>query len=289
MNSNFQAQFELAARSKAKVQFINSFKGLPVISEGLVLQVDREAIRIQCDLPQLACLQAEKQTYIKGADLQGTIQAQLASVDFTRLEAILFNFGRVKGDIGQRAQIRVEPEAAVTVVLQAGYHGTAVKSELVDISMSGIGVLLDRILYSPRLYSVGADLNIQVTLPPPSSPSPAAPAKTGALQMPQDLSSRFSSDNLRGLRGTGMLNEPDARRPAASAPAGPGSRSPVIISTHGQVEYYFLSPPYTRYRVGVSLEKSNTFKAIIGPYIAARQSDIVREFRLVYTSLVDKK
>ncbi len=286
MNSNFQSQFELAVRTKSRIQLLNSYKGLPVTSEGIILQVAQDVIRVQCDLPQLACLQIEKQTFLKGGDLQGTIQAQLLSLDPVRMEAVLFNFGKVKGDIGQRSQVRVEPDTAITVQLQAGYHAAAVKSGLVDISASGVGVFLDRILYSPRLYSVGADLNIQFILPPSAqvTPSPVS-AKPGSTNT-QDPAARFSSQNLRGITGTGMLVEPETKRPVQPSS---GSKSPVIVSTHGQVEYCFLAPPYTRYRVGISLEKSNSFKAAIVPYIADRQANIIREFRQIYTNLTVNK
>ncbi len=268
-------------RSKSRIQLLNSYKGLPISSEGTVLQVERDVIRVQCDLPQMACMQIEKQTFLKGGDLQGTIQAQLLGLDPVRQEVLLINFGKVKGDIGQRSQVRVEPDSPITVQLQAGYHAAAVKAGLVDISANGVGVFLDRILYSPRLYSVGADLNIQFILPASSQAAPApVPARSGGSSS-QDPSDRFSSENVRGLNGTGILIEPEKR----PAPPPSGSRSPVIVSTHGQVEYCFLAPPYTRYRVGISLEKSNSFRVTIGPYIAERQANIIREFRQIYTNM----
>lgn len=280
MNSNFQSQFELAVRNKTRIQFVNSYKGLPILSEGLIVQVDREVIRVQCDLPQLACLQIEKNTFLKGPDLQGTIQAQLYSLDPERQEALLTNFGRVKGDIGQRANVRVEPDTGITVLLQAGYHAAGVKAALVDISASGVGVYLDRILYSPRHYAVGANLNIQFVLPPITQVSPPTASSRPAAPNSTDPAARFSTENLRGT--TGMLVEADVKR---AGPVASGSRSPVIVSTHGQVEYCFLAPPYARYRLGISLEQSSSYKAAIMPYIADRQANIIREFRQIYTNL----
>jgi hypothetical protein len=287
LNSIFSSQFELAARNQSRIQLMNSYKGLPVGSEGTILQVDRDVIRVKCELPQLACLQLEKQTYMKGPDLQGTIQAQSLSLDITRQEAILYNFGRVKGDIGQRSQVRVEPETPVTVLLQAGYHAAAVKGGLLDICTSGVGIYLDRILYSPRLYAVGADLNIQFTLTVSNLPPPPL-AKTGSLSLSpaSDPTDRFSSQNLRGIKETGLQTELEPKRPAQPVSV---SKSPVVISTHGQVEYCFLAPPYTSYRLGISLEKSNSFRSVIVPFVAERQSDLIREFRWVCTSLAARK
>lgn len=284
MNSNFQSQFELAARNKTRIQFVNSYKGLPILSEGLIVQVDREVIRVQCDLPQLACLQIEKITFLKSPELQGTIQAQLYSLDPERQEALLTNFGRVKGDIGQRANVRVEPDTGITVVLQAGYHAAGVKAALVDISANGVGVYLDRILYSPRHYAVGANLNIQFVLPPITQVAPSTTPGRPAAPSSNDLATRFSTENLRGT--TGMLVDADPKR--TPGPVASGSRSPVIVSTHGQVEYCFLAPPYARYRLGISLEQSSSYKAAIMPYIADRQANIIREFRQIYTNLATR-
>ena len=283
MNSILLSQFELAIRNKSRIQLLNSYKGLPIGSEGVILQVDRDVIRVQCDLPQMVCLLMEKQTYMKSPELQGTLQAQLLDLDMARQEALLYNFGKVKGDIGQRSQIRVEPETSISVQLQAGYHAAAVKGELVDVSTNGVGMVLDRILYSPRLYAVGAELNVQFTL---LLSSPSVSARTGSLSPIQAPDARFSSEYLRGLKGTGLLNEPQAKRPA---PPPPVSKNLVVITTHGQIEYGFLAPPYTHYRLGISLENSSSFRSVVAPYIADRQSDIIREFRWVCSSLNSKK
>jgi hypothetical protein len=285
LNSNFLTQFELAARNKSRIQLLNSYKGLPVSSEGTILQVDRDVIRVKCEIPQLACLQVEKQTYMKGPDLHGTIQAHSLSLDIASQEVILYNFGTVKGDIGQRSQVRVEPETPVTVLLQAGYHAAAVKGGLVDICTSGVGVFLDRILFSPRLYAVGAELNIQFTLTVSSQTTPP-PAKVVSLSPSPEPADRFSNQNLRGLKEAGIQFEPEPKRPVQVVSI---SKSPVVISTHGQVEYCFLAPPYTSYRLGISLEKSNSFRSVIVPYVADRQSDLIREFRLVCNNLAAKR
>jgi hypothetical protein len=285
LNSNIHSRFEMAARRKSKIQLLNSYKGLPITSEAIITRVDSELIHIQCELQQMACLYLEKQTFLKGEDLDGTIQGQLFKMDPSRQEAALYNFGKVKGDIGQRAQVRVEPEAPVTVLLQVGYHSSAVKAGLVDISINGVGVYLDRILVNPRLYSVGATLNIQFTLPAPTSAPPIQSNRTGSLSSgSNDPGARYSRDDLRGLKSTGMLSEPEAKRPIQST----ASKSPVIISAHGMVEYCFSAPPYSQYRLGVSLERSDTYRAIIAPYIAGRQADIIREFRGVYMNLSGK-
>jgi hypothetical protein len=283
LNANFLLRFDKVVRHKSKVRLLNSYKGLPVISEAEIIKVEPDSIVIQCDVQQIACLLIERHTYLQATELEGTTMASLLRLDPATKKAELGNFFQVDGDMSQREFVRVEPDEPISVMLQVNSRSSWVKGQLVDISVRGVGASLERILFNPRYHTVGTDLNVVFNLPIPTS-SPQPPAKIGSSNQSSGPGDRFGRDELRGLKSTGMLAGPEAKRQAH----GPTQRDPVLISGHGKVAYCFSEPPFTHYRLGISIEKNEVFQSVVRPYIATRQSDIIREFRGVNTMLAKK-
>ncbi len=283
MNTNYRLRFESIARQKSRIRLLNSYKGLPVISEAAIVRVGQGSIHVQCETQQIACLLIERRTHIQSPDLDTTIMASLLKLDPASRVAELANFTEVDGDIGQRENVRVEPDVRISVLLQVNSYSSWVKGDLVDISVRGVGASLERILVNPRYHTVGTDLNVVFNLPiPPPGPQPSA--KSGSISASPDPADRFGRDELRGLKSTGILAEPENKRQVYVAT----QRDPVLISGHGKVAYCYSLPPFTHFRLGISIEKNEVFQTVVRPYITMRQADLIREFRGV-NSLISKK
>ena len=282
MNTNIRLRFDQLFRQKTRVRLVNSYKGLPVASEAVITRVDQDLIQVECDIQQVACLLIERHTFIQSAALEGTLMASLLRLDPAGKWADLGDFLQVEGDIGQRQNVRVEPDEPVSVLLQSNSHASWVKGSLVDLSIRGIGASLERILVNPRYHTIGADLNVAFNLPIPAPTPP--PARTSSLKAHTDSSERFGRDELRGLKSTGMLVEPETKRVVHPAQ----QREPVLVSGHGKVVYCYSIPPFTHYRLGISIERNDVFQTVVRPYITLRQADIIREFRGLYTLLARK-
>jgi hypothetical protein len=267
--------------NKAGVRLHNLYKGVPITNDAELLGLDNVFIYLKVNQYQLASIFLERGTYIQGPDFPFPLRAQLSKMDIERGDLYLTNVVKVNGGIGKRGQIRVEPQDPIWVSLQMKNALSSVTTRLADLSSTGVGVYMERFYFQPHIYRVGAELKISFELP--RGAGSAAPISPEAPRLgTSSLGTRFGRDQLRGIMGDDSGDLKRDRQPDPREQSGRILSDSLIV--HFRPELYL-----NRYRLGLRLVNDEVSRKIITAYISMRQSDLIREFRLVYESLIQNK
>lgn len=151
MTSNPQilADLRLIMDFDHQLELMNTYRGVPVICKARVLSIRDDRVEIETHDPGLICLLEQKQTRVLGSDYFEPAVAHVASVDLLAGVAVLTNFTYQSTRLGERMIVRVEPKEPLAVTLET--EGQQVQAELIDISLSGMGVHVDFPKYSAAL------------------------------------------------------------------------------------------------------------------------------------------
>jgi hypothetical protein len=276
--------FDILSKSlanKTSVRLHNLYKGVPISNDAELLGLDNVYIYLKVNQYQLACIFLERGTYLQGADFPYPLRAQLSKMDIERGDVYLTNVVKVNGGIGKRGQIRVEPQDPIWVSLQMKNALSSVTTRLADLSATGLGVYMERFYFQPHIYRVGAELKITLDLPKAAGASVSV-----GPEMPRmgtsSLGTRFGRDQLRGIMGDDSDSMKRDRQPDPRELTGHILSDALVV--HFRPELYL-----NRYRIGLRLVNDEVSRKIINQYISQRQSDLIREFRMVYESLIQKK
>ncbi|MBN1267002.1 MAG: PilZ domain-containing protein [Anaerolineales bacterium] len=158
-------KFRQLASTDRVIRLLNVYKGVPITYDAAVTQVGDKTITLSSHKYQIVCLSKYRETYIQSGWLPLTVRARVVKIDFLRNEAILSDFEYVTSHIGGRTLVRVVPRDPVEVFLQNDLLTGKVRTELVDISLQGIGVHLMSELYQSRAFEAGRDIMVIMDLP----------------------------------------------------------------------------------------------------------------------------
>jgi hypothetical protein len=268
------------AKNETALRLVSLYKGLPIIYDAAIVSIEQSTIHLRCNKYQLACLFLQHETYMVGDEIQGTIHADVTGLIPARDEAILANLQYVEKPYILRDQVRVEPQEPIRITAQLKGSLATIDVLLADISLNGLGVYLDRDLFHPKIWMTGAELSVSVPLPEQNQQR--GPAVTSTLRPTTDLTTRFSSNGIRGL---GFLAEEHTpQRRTSAQPAAPGI--PGRIVARGVIVNMRPELAHSRYRLGVRLIHESSARILISQFISQRQSEIIREFKTIYDSLI---
>jgi len=158
-------KFRQAASTDRVIRLLNVYKGVPISNDGTIQQIGDKTITLISQKYQIVCLSKYRETYIQSNWLPLTVRARVVKVNFLKNEVTLSDFEYVTSHIGGRALVRVVPKDPVEVFLQNDLLTGKVRTELVDISLQGIGVHLMSELYQARAFEAGRDIMINMDLP----------------------------------------------------------------------------------------------------------------------------
>lgn len=269
-------------QNKAGVRLHNLYKGVPIANDAELVGLDSVYVHLRVNQYQLACIFLERGTYIQLKDSPGPLRAQLSKMDIETGNLYLTNVVKVHGGIGQRGQIRVEPQDPIWVSLQIKNALSSVTTRLADLSATGLGVYMERFYFQPHIYRVGTEIKVGFELPKIAQSTISVGPEMPKLGT-SSLGTRFSRDQLRGI-GSGDDEQSSRRDRPSESKDNSGRISSDALIVHFRPELYL-----NRYRIGLRLINDDTGRKIISHYITLRQSDLIREFRLVYESLMQKK
>jgi hypothetical protein len=155
---------EQMAIKKQTVVLINTYRGIPVTHEAVVLSVNRGYVTLRVHPFQAACLALQGETHLKSDLLPGTYHAQVITVDVAKDQAIVTELVDAGKAIGKRAAMRVQPKEPLDVTLEDGEH--RFDGRLADISTGGMGIYtLAAHIYGDLVLSKGSQLVISFSLP----------------------------------------------------------------------------------------------------------------------------
>jgi len=120
------------------LDFLNDWKGIPVIVKGYIQEVQNEAIVFRLEPPDSICFARNEYTLIlHGIFIMG-IQARILACDLQNGIAELGEFTYSNRGFGERATVRVQPDAPITAELS--FDKTTISCKVLDISLNGFGL-----------------------------------------------------------------------------------------------------------------------------------------------------
>jgi hypothetical protein len=141
---------------------MNTYKGVPFVSKCRIIDIDADWVTVQTKDFSLVCIMKEGRTRLLGSDFFEPASATVASVDLLAETAVLQNFSYLGTKLGERMLVRVEPlEPPAT---NMAMDGQATLGRMVDISLSGMGVVVPHGEVTP-LLKPGVAVHVQTDLP----------------------------------------------------------------------------------------------------------------------------
>ncbi len=120
------------------VELLNSFKGVPILCRSKIESATPGGVVLIAEPPESVCLEWAEHTAILSDMLPDTVSARIKSFDILTGRVELGGLAYMSGRFGERTTVRVEPDSALKVTLEA--DGDKVEGELVDLSLDGASV-----------------------------------------------------------------------------------------------------------------------------------------------------
>src|SRR5512133_1485871 len=149
---------QFVMETSQELDILNFHKSFPITCKARVDHIDRDVVVMHVQPPGSICLEAQEQTIVLSRGLPEAVKARIISFDLVKGELKLSDFNYVGSHFGERMIARVQPEDTITVEMDA--DGQIVESTLVDVSLSGLGVVSSR-------NTLQRGQLLQVTLPLP--------------------------------------------------------------------------------------------------------------------------
>jgi hypothetical protein len=151
-------------RSSGEIECLNTYRGMPICYPGNITGLTESSLQIRVHKHQAVCLELHRQTYLK---LDGpVIAAQVHEGDIKTQTFLLEHFHFANPLIGKRELIRVNPRSPLPVVLTNPETKKYIASELIDISLNGLGVYgLSVTLADIQSFAEGTLIQARLILP----------------------------------------------------------------------------------------------------------------------------
>lgn len=272
--------FDGIYRKSKEIRLLNVFKGIPIANTAALTDVGVSSINVKTDPFQMVCLYRERQTYIQNEAIPGTVLASVSHIDFAKVEGVLSDFQMVKGNIGVRNQIRVEPDSPIQGAVMTNEMRRPLTAELADISQDGLAIYIKTRFFFADYYKV--DAPVTVFIPAASLHYKGEIPRTAVKwYMENDLKARSSSETLR--------LDPLAGQPRQvsfiTSSSEPLYKKVTEIELRGVIANVHQDALRNRYRIGIRLLREDPARAVLMQFITQRQTEIINELRAVYNLL----
>lgn len=164
MNSNAQliADLTLARDTKQVLELLVTYKGLPVITRCRVTSVELGQVTLVTSDPGLVCLDQGEKVTILGSDYFEPATAVVQRKNLKEKTVVLSDLNYLGTRLGERMIVRVEPKDPLPVLIELEEGN--IEGTMVDLSLNGMGIRIDRRQYSPALKP-GISLRLEFELP----------------------------------------------------------------------------------------------------------------------------
>jgi len=151
-------------RSSGELELLNTYRGMPICYPAQALSLTETSLQVRVHNHQAVCLELHRQTYLVLGGL--VISAQVNQGEIKDQTFTLTSFQFAEPSIGQREMIRVNPRSPLPVVLTNPETDKYIASELIDISLNGLGVYgLSVTLGDIQSFSEGTLIEARLILP----------------------------------------------------------------------------------------------------------------------------
>lgn len=244
------------ARNRSEIKLLNIYKGLPISYNVRISSVGDSTIQVHSNKYQLACLYHQRETYLQGEELPFILRSQVDSLHLGKEDAVLVNLEVAQNNIGNRMQIRVEPDEPIFAAIQFAGSSSEFITAIADISGEGAGVYIEHYMFPIRLCQPGNEISLTLSLPDTIS---------------QKIT-KLSTKPLIENRNLKSFSRPDLPR---------GQDGKVVITTRGKIITVHPEFHLKRYRVGMRLFFKDLSRTVILQYISQRQAEIIRDLSIL--------
>lgn len=242
-------EFRKISRNRSEIKLLNSYKGLPISYGASIDSVNDDGIEVHSNRYQIACLYHQGESYFLSNELPYLIRSQVISLNLGKENAVFSNFERVSSSIGNRSQIRVQPDEPIIVSIRFDGLSAELLVPLADISGEGASLYFENYLFPARQAQPGNTFSIMVPLPDSVS----------------SKIKRLSTRPIKPSGRTGGLPE--------------GDDGQIILNAHGRVVGVQREPEMGRYRVSTRLYFKDLSRLVVMQYISMRQTEIIQDLR----------
>ena len=185
MNEIIKIFREIAYEGR-KIRLLNLYKGIPVSYAASITSIGEASITVSTEKFQLVAMYLAKETHIQNLKFPMLVRAGVVLVNPVKMDAMLTHFSYQPERLGQITQVHIQPGRPMP-----GQVTTAqmdhVDAELMDISLTGLGVLVDETSIKGECKP-GLEITVQVQLPgiasldePDELPEPHTVALKGTI------------------------------------------------------------------------------------------------------------
>ncbi|HEY9076507.1 MAG TPA: PilZ domain-containing protein [Anaerolineaceae bacterium] len=152
-------------QAKETIHFLNCYRGISISYEGVLREMGQNSAIFSTRKYQLLCMRLEAVTYLQSNLLPEIVKARVSSVDIGREIVSLTKFEYTTSSIGNRMQIRVEPDEPVRTVV---INKLGVACEMIEISLHGLSVYMNPANFDWRLFQRNSRVMVEFTLREPN-------------------------------------------------------------------------------------------------------------------------
>lgn len=252
------------ARNQSNIRLLNIYKGLPISYDTNIASINISEIQVPGSKSHIACLYYQGESYLQVDELPVVIRSTVKSLNLAQDYAVLTNFEVAENNIGKREQIRVEPDDPLVVSIQFKGSAHEFLAPLADISANGVSVFFDGFLFPARLAQPSNEFTMSITIP---------------------------DFVARKMKKTPPRPAGDGRKVTAQLRATPTGvqDGQIVITARGKVITVRQELEIDRYRVSAQVFFKDLSRMVILQYISHRQSEIIKDLRLLSEDLYNRK
>ena len=208
MDGQFPGIYEdlnYVAAQKRTVNLITNFRGVPIYLSASVIRCSSatESVRLSVHHRQIVSLKVADQILLQSNLFPSMVTANIDQVDLHKKIISLNNLRYVTGTMGNRKNVRVQPESPLHAEIITD-HGFNVLGEIIDISLNGISVYLDKSeLPGDDLFTPQMPVEVRLGVPGPDKNT------IYDLSVSAKVAYTKNSDHTLRMGLNTSLNEPD--------------------------------------------------------------------------------
>ena len=136
-------KFEIISKQHAPIEFVNHYRGVPIIHDGYIIEVDKKNIIVHVPYIQTKSISYEKFTVIETPLFDNPVELKLVAIDSTTREITLSSPNILTFSPKTRKMVRVEVDDSFKTILH--YTGKKIETTIKDISLNSISLIIKKI------------------------------------------------------------------------------------------------------------------------------------------------
>jgi len=273
--------FHQIVETGKELRLVNEYKGIPISFAANIIEIGRSSIRIKTEKYQIVCLYKERFTYLSSNFLPRNITARVILLDVGKMEAILSKFAFAGSGVGQRNQVRVEPETAIDSIIRAETLPLSIAGELADISQDGLGIYVNQSDYYPEIHRRGVAVRVYIKLP--------LVTRISGRRIDMTSLPKFEvAANFDSYSPISYETRPDQREYPTADVSGDYLSHTQDVVVHGTIVNIRAELYARRQRLGIRINEKDPSRALITRFITRRQAELTREIKSIYEMIASE-